>query len=97
MICYASIEQFSPQDQPHVRISVVNSGVEISSEELERIFDKFYRIPNRDPWRYGGTGLGLALVRRLAQYLGATIEVESNFGQTCFTVDLGNLSPEVLE
>lgn len=90
----ATIEQFSPQDQPHVQISVVNSGVEIPSEELERIFDKFYRIPNRDPWRYGGTGLGLALVRRLAQYLGATIKVESDLGRTCFTVDLGNLYPE---
>ncbi|NJL89459.1 MAG: GAF domain-containing sensor histidine kinase [Coleofasciculaceae cyanobacterium SM2_1_6] len=88
------IEQFSSQDQPHACICVVNSGVEIPAEELERIFDKFYRIPNRDPWRYGGTGLGLALVRRLAQYLGATIEVESNFGRTCFTVDLGNLYPE---
>ncbi len=90
----ATIEQFSSQEQPHVQISVVNSGVEIPSEELERIFDKFYRIPNRDPWRYGGTGLGLALVRRLAQYLGATIEVESDFGRTCFTVDLGKLYPE---
>jgi PAS domain S-box-containing protein len=77
----------------HIKISVVNSGVEIPEEERERIFDKFYRIPNRDPWRYGGTGLGLALVRKLAHYLGATIEVASNQGQTCFTIDLGEVCP----
>ncbi len=75
----------------HIKISVNNSGVEIPEEERERIFDKFYRIPNRDPWRYGGTGLGLALVKKLAHYLGATIEVESSSGQTCFTIDLGEI------
>jgi PAS domain S-box-containing protein len=79
----------------HLRISVMNSGVEIPEEEQERIFDRFYRIPNRDPWRYGGTGLGLALAKKLAQYLGATIEVASNQGQTCFTIDLGEMPREI--
>ncbi len=79
----------------HIKISVTNSGVEIPEEEQERIFDKFYRIPNRDPWRYGGTGLGLALVKKLAHYLGATIEVESTSGQTCFTIDLGEMPREI--
>lgn len=83
----------SPPNQinNHIKISVANSGVEIPEAEREKIFDKFYRIPNHDPWRYGGTGLGLALVKKLAQYLGATIELESNQGKTCFTIDLGEI------
>ncbi|MBC7969359.1 MAG: ATP-binding protein [Verrucomicrobia bacterium] len=56
-------------------ICVTNSGTEIPTIECDRIFDKFYRIPNNDPWKHGGTGLGLTLVRKLAEYVGASIRV----------------------
>ncbi|UBF28655.1 PAS domain-containing protein [Kovacikia minuta CCNUW1] len=76
------------QNSPHpsLLICVSNTGVEIPSHELSQIFDKFYRIPNNDPWKYGGTGLGLALVQKLVNRLGATIWVESTGGQTTFTL-----------
>ena len=48
-----------------LQLIVTNTGVEISPAELPRIFDKFYRIPQNDPWKHGGTGLGLALVKKL--------------------------------
>jgi PAS domain S-box-containing protein len=73
---------------PTFMISVRNSGAEISSVELTRIFDKFYRIPNNDPWKHGGTGLGLALVKRMVNTLGGTIEASSEAGATTFRVDL---------
>jgi len=73
-----------------MRFSVRNYGVEIASEELSRIFDKFYRVPNADPWKQGGTGLGLALVQRLVKHLHGTIEVESGFDQTQFHVEIPN-------
>ncbi|WP_017653663.1 sensor histidine kinase [Fortiea contorta] len=72
----------------HIQFQVINSGVEISSSELPHIFDKFYRIPSNDPWKQGGTGLGLALVQRLTKYLGGTIEVESGSNRTCFAIQL---------
>jgi PAS domain S-box-containing protein len=71
-----------------LRLSVTNSGVEIPPPELTRIFEKFYRIPNNDPWQHGGTGLGLALVRKLAEWLGGSVGVESGSNQTCFTIEL---------
>jgi signal transduction histidine kinase len=71
-----------------VQLSVKNSGVEIPASELPHIFDKFYRVPNADPWRQGGTGLGLALVKRLSERLGGRVWVESSLGQTCFTLEL---------
>jgi len=61
---------------------VTNTGVEIPEEERDRIFEKFYRIPQNDPWRHGGTGLGLALVKKLAEQLGGTVQVESGDNQT---------------
>lgn len=69
-------------------LEVSNSGAEISSSELTRIFDKFYRIPNNDPWKHGGTGLGLALVKRLIASLEGAIYVTSEAGLTCFTIEL---------
>ncbi|MBD2459737.1 GAF domain-containing protein [Oscillatoria sp. FACHB-1407] len=65
-------------------IEVSNSGVEIPEIERDRIFDKFYRIPNNDPWKHGGTGLGLSLVKKLVQRLGGTIWVESGDNLTRF-------------
>lgn len=69
-----------------LQIAVSNTGVEIAASERERIFDKFYRIPNSDPWKHGGTGLGLALVKRLIERLGANIHVESANRQTTFVI-----------
>ena len=71
-----------------LQLQVINSGVEIPTTELTSIFEKFYRIPNADPWKQGGTGLGLALVQKLVAHLGGTIQVESTHHQTCFTVEL---------
>ncbi len=71
-----------------IQLQVTNSGVEIPAVELPRIFDKFYRIPSNDPWKQGGTGLGLTLVQKLIKHLGGTISVESGSGQTCFTIEL---------
>ncbi|HEY9805396.1 MAG TPA: GAF domain-containing protein, partial [Candidatus Obscuribacterales bacterium] len=69
-----------------VQFQVTNFGVEIPAAELPRIFEKFYRVPSTDPWKQGGTGLGLALVQKLAEHLGGNVEVASAAGQTCFTV-----------
>jgi PAS domain S-box-containing protein len=70
----------------NIKFQVINFGVEIPTTELPRIFDKFYRIPSNDPWKQGGTGLGLALVQKLTKHLGGTIEVESGSNRTCFTI-----------
>ncbi|MCU0569369.1 MAG: sensor histidine kinase [Oculatellaceae cyanobacterium Prado106] len=67
---------------------VENSGVEIPRKECDRIFDKFYRIPSSDPWKHGGTGLGLALVKELVERLQGSIWVESQSEQTAFLVRL---------
>jgi signal transduction histidine kinase/CBS domain-containing protein len=66
----------------------VSNSTEIPKEELPKIFDKFYRVPNADPWRQGGTGLGLALVQKLVEQLNGIIEVTSLNGKTTFTIQL---------
>ncbi|MFT0794988.1 GAF domain-containing protein, partial [Synechococcus sp. H70.1] len=72
------------------RIQVSNSQ-EIPAEELTRIFERFYRIPSKDPWKEGGTGLGLALVKQMVDQLRGSIEVSSAAGWTTFTLHLPHL------
>ncbi|MBD1913600.1 MULTISPECIES: GAF domain-containing sensor histidine kinase [unclassified Leptolyngbya] len=71
-----------------VEISIVNVGVEIPIGELPHIFDKFYRLPNENPWQHSGTGLGLALVQKLTRRLGGSLAVNSRMQQTCFTLSI---------
>lgn len=80
---------------PSFLITVSNSGVEIPGSELERIFEKFYRIPNNDPWKHGGTGLGLALVKRLVERMNGKIKASSGHRQTGFTIQLPGLNPGI--
>ncbi|MEH1838449.1 MAG: ATP-binding protein [Nostoc sp.] len=74
--------------QSYLQITISNSGVIIPNKEQSRIFEPFYRIPQSDRWQHGGTGLGLALLKKLVEYLQGTIEVTSSQGWTTFTVQL---------
>lgn len=79
--------QISAQEMPnHLQLQVRNSGVDVSAEELDHLFDKFYRIPNNDPWKHGGTGLGLALVQRFVKQIQGHIEVSCDRGWLTFTI-----------
>ncbi|MGP1382174.1 MAG: PAS domain S-box protein [Thainema sp.] len=75
-------------DSNQVELTISNTGTEIAAAERERIFDKFYRVPNNDPWKHGGTGLGLALVKQLVEHLSGTIHVSSPPQQVIFTIRL---------
>ena len=72
-----------------IEVAVSDTGSGISSEELPRLFNRFYRAdPSRDR-STGGVGLGLTIARRLVEAHGGTIEVESELGEgSRFTVRL---------
>lgn len=85
-------EPLADPDHPLFRLTVSNSGVEISESDRTAIFDKFYRIPNGDPWKNGGTGLGLALVKRLVEQMSGSIHVSSGDRVVSFEMSLPSLS-----
>ena len=65
------------RDGDEVRVGIADTGIGIAAEELSRIFDKFYQSPGRGDRFIGGLGIGLALVRRLVELHGGTVEARS--------------------
>ena len=65
--------------RPAVKVS--DTGIGIPQEDLERVFERFYRVNKSHSKEIGGTGLGLSIVKHGAAYHGADIKVESRLGE----------------
>lgn len=82
-------------DGPAVSLRVIDEGMGIAKEHLPKLFERFYRVDNRDNREIGGTGIGLALVEALTKGHGGRVSVESELGKgTTFTVLLPVRQPE---
>ncbi len=90
-------------EQEYVEVWVSDTGVGIPSEDLPRLFERFYRVDKARSRELGGTGLGLAIVKHLTRAMGGDVRVESALekGSTFyFTVpvhDLGLSSEEAIQ
>jgi PAS domain S-box-containing protein len=72
-----------------IRFEVMDTGIGISEESIEKIFESFSQANSATTRKYGGTGLGLSIVKNLLQLMGAEIQVTSQLRQgTTFWFDL---------
>jgi signal transduction histidine kinase len=73
----------------HVRLSIEDTGIGIETEELEHVFEPFYRTDPARTRATGGAGLGLSLVRELTEAMGGRVYAESQVGRgSRFTLEL---------
>ena len=85
-------------DGDRVLINVTDTGIGISSDDLQHIFQKFYRADNSDTRTIGGTGLGLYLVKQRVEAMGGRVWAESAFGEgSTFYVSLPRITGEEYE
>jgi signal transduction histidine kinase len=72
-----------------VRFTVTDTGIGIEKQHLEKVFQAFWQVEQSDTRRFAGSGLGLAVSRRLARQLGGDLFVASEVGQgSSFTLEL---------
>ena len=76
-----SIVVKAEKENKYVWISVTDTGVGIAPEDLPYVFERFWRADPSRSTHSGGTGIGLAIVRRLVELQGGKIEVESELGK----------------
>ncbi|MEH1056234.1 ATP-binding protein [Micromonospora sp. CPCC 206171] len=85
-------------DEEHVEIAVTDQGIGIAPNEVDRIFERFYRADQARSRSTGGTGLGLAIVKHIASNHGGRVEVASTLGGgSTFTLRLPASPPADLE
>lgn len=94
------------EERGNARVDIIDTGIGIPSEDLERIFEKFYRSPNSRQEATQGTGLGLPIAKSLIELHEGRIAVESEVGSgSTFSVwiplhrdkYLGTPNPELLD
>ncbi len=70
-----------PESDTLIMVSVSDTGIGIPADRLNEIFEAFHQLDSSSTRRYGGTGLGLALVREIISAHGSVIEVQSEEGK----------------
>jgi len=74
------VEAVDDRDDGVVRLYVTDHGVGVPRRDLDRIFERFYRVDRARSRETGGTGLGLAIVRHVASNHGGDVQVDSTEG-----------------
>lgn len=78
----------------HIRIKIIDFGIGIPSEELEKVSDRFYRTDQSRNSLTGGTGLGLSIADSIVDVLGGTLKLESELGKGTTAIVALPLSPK---
>lgn len=89
------VEPTDDNEKPMLEFSITDSGIGMTEEQVAKIFKPFVQADSSVTRKFGGTGLGLTISKRIVKSLGGEIRVESSHGQGStfsFTVETGDIS-----
>ena len=84
-MCIRDSEQI---DKDNVRVTVYNSGKNIPEEDIEHIWEKFYKVDKARTREYGGNGIGLSIVKAIVESMGKQCGVRNVSDGVEFWFDL---------
>ncbi|MBC1221903.1 GAF domain-containing protein [Nostoc sp. UCD121] len=99
---FSNISTTNLTEQHFLHFAVTDTGIGISPENIKKLFQPFVQIDSALNRQYAGTGLGLALVKRIVELHGGRVGLTSELGVgSCFTIDLPytpsfGFSPEII-
>ncbi|MCK5083158.1 MAG: ATP-binding protein, partial [Candidatus Omnitrophica bacterium] len=76
-----SVTISSQEKDSFICINISDTGIGIPEEDIERIFERFYRVDKARSRQLGSTGLGLAIVKHIIQAHGGEVSVQSQLGK----------------
>jgi PAS domain S-box-containing protein len=84
-----SLQVLARADEHLIQFAVIDNGIGIAQKDLVRLFQPFEQVDSQLNRQFEGTGLGLALVKKLTDLHGGSVQVESEVGRgSCFTINL---------
>ena len=76
-----SVSLYESAQQPWIRFQVKDSGIGMTTPQIDKLFQAFTQADTSTTRKYGGTGLGLTITQKFCQMMGGDIRVESEFGK----------------
>ncbi len=74
------INVYAEADEKLIKLKIADTGIGIPKADIDRVFERFYRVDKSHSKEVGGTGLGLSIVKHSAAFVGADVKLESEEG-----------------
>lgn len=82
-------------DNQRLEFSVIDTGIGLSEDEINKLFQPFSQVDNSPSRKFGGAGLGLSICKSLTELMGGSIQIKSQVGKgSVFSFWIPNKSPE---